>query len=149
MLQSITLLMLSFFLLSAGVDAEIYKWTDAQGKVHFGDSKPEAYEPEQLNLQINTYTSISYEDILHSPSNNSSGSSSSVVLYSTEWCGYCKKAKAYFKTKNIAFTEYDIEKDLVAKKRYQAMGAKGVPVIIVGKKRMNGFSVSGFERIYH
>ena len=28
------------------------------------------------------------------------------------------------------------------------LGATGVPVILVGKKRMNGFSVKGFQRIY-
>jgi hypothetical protein len=28
------------------------------------------------------------------------------------------------------------------------MGAKGVPVIFVGKKRMNGFSIAGFKHLY-
>lgn len=28
------------------------------------------------------------------------------------------------------------------------LGATGVPVILVGKMRMNGFSVKGFQRIY-
>ena len=34
------------------------------------------------------------------------------------------------------------------KKRYKEMGATGVPVILVGNKRMNGFSEDGFESIY-
>jgi len=29
------------------------------------------------------------------------------------------------------------------------MGAKGVPVILVGKQRMNGFSAAGFKQIYN
>lgn len=69
-------------------------------------------------------------------------------MYSTSWCGYCKKAKQYFKKNNITFTEYNIEKNAKAKREYKKMGATGVPVILVGKKRMNGFSQKGFEAIY-
>jgi hypothetical protein len=29
------------------------------------------------------------------------------------------------------------------------MGATGVPVILVAKQRMNGFSEAGFEKIYN
>lgn len=29
------------------------------------------------------------------------------------------------------------------------MGAKGIPVILVEKQRMNGFSTEGFEHIYN
>lgn len=31
-----------------------------------------------------------------------------VVLYATDWCGYCKKTRDFFKQHNIAFVEYDI-----------------------------------------
>ncbi|MFT5419606.1 MAG: glutaredoxin-like YruB-family protein [Candidatus Endobugula sp.] len=69
-------------------------------------------------------------------------------MYSTAWCGYCKKARKYFTSKGIAFIEYDIEKNARAKRDYDALGGKGVPVILVGKKRMNGFSPQGFDRLY-
>ncbi|MCW8982835.1 MAG: hypothetical protein OQK13_02220 [Gammaproteobacteria bacterium] len=71
-----------------------------------------------------------------------------VVMYSTEWCGYCKKARKYFNKNSIRFADYDIEKDPVAAKEHKDMGATGVPVILVGNERMNGFSQKGFERIY-
>ena len=32
-----------------------------------------------------------------------------VVMYSTSWCGYCKKAKNYFEANKIAYIEKDIE----------------------------------------
>ena len=120
---------------------EIYKWRDKQGKIHFGDRKPSQLNAEELKLKINSYTSVTYDVSMFDAGQN-------VVIYTAEWCGYCKKAKKYFKRNHIAYTEYDIEKNASAKKRYQAMGATSVPVILVGKKRMNGFSVMGFERIY-
>lgn len=71
-----------------------------------------------------------------------------VVMYATSWCPYCQQARNYFHQQGIAYTEYDIERDAAAKKRYQVFGGRGIPVIFVGKRRMNGFSISGFNRIY-
>ncbi len=121
--------------------AEIYKWVDDRGKVHFSGRKPANHDAEPIELRINTYTSITYavSKIDHGQK---------VVMYSTSWCAYCKKAKQYFKKNNIKFTEYDIEENARARKRYKKLGATGVPVIVVGQKRMNGFSIKGFERIY-
>ena len=121
--------------------AEIYKWIDANGKVHFSDEKPEHMKVEEIKLEINTFENVSYDLSLFDTGGK-------VIMYSTDWCSYCKKARRYFRKNNIAYTEYDIEKDSRARRQYKKMGATGVPVILVGKKRMNGFSVSGFQKIY-
>lgn len=122
---------------------EIYRWVDQTGKMHFGDKKPIYLESEQLQLRINTYTSVTYDEAVIDHGKKK------VVMYSTDWCGYCKKARKYFTENSIPFTEYDIEKNRSARIRYKKMGATGVPVITVGKKRMNGFSVKGFQKIYN
>ena len=128
--------------------AEIYKWVDENGKVHFSDRKPESEKTEELKLEVNTYTHVTFESSTVDIGLNRKTGSKKVVMYSTEWCGYCEKARRYFKKSKIRFTEYDIEKNAKAKRRYDKMGAKGIPVILVGKKRMNGFSEKGFKRIY-
>jgi len=38
-------------------------------------------------------------------------SDSGVVMYSTVWCGYCKRLKTAMKASGIDFTEVDIEHD--------------------------------------
>jgi mycoredoxin len=38
-------------------------------------------------------------------------SGSEVIMYSTVWCGYCKRLKTMLKSADIAFTEVDIEHD--------------------------------------
>ncbi len=68
-----------------------------------------------------------------------------VELYVTSWCGYCKKALNYVKSKGISYVAYDIEKDSAAHKRYQELGGHGVPLIIVGKQRMSGYSQETLE----
>ena len=63
-----------------------------------------------------------------------------VTMFATSWCPYCRKAREYFAANNIPYTELDIEKSEDAKQRYRALGGKGVPVILVGEGRLNGFS---------
>lgn len=71
-----------------------------------------------------------------------------VVMYATSWCPYCQQARNYFRQQGIRYVEHDIEKDAAARQAYKAFGGRGIPIIFVGKRRMNGFSVAGFNKIY-
>jgi glutaredoxin len=71
-----------------------------------------------------------------------------VVMYATSWCPYCQQARNYFRQQDIPYIEHDIEKDAAARRAYKDFGGRGVPVIFVGKRRMNGFSIEGFKRIH-
>ena len=83
---------------------------------------------------------------------SASASSGGVVLYTTTWCGICKKAKAWLKAKNIAFTEKDVEKDhsateeLVAKCKAAHTRPSGVPVLDARGKILVGFDAASYER---
>ena len=63
-----------------------------------------------------------------------------IIIYSTPTCGYCRMAKEYLKSKNVAFTEVDVSVD---RKKQEEMIAKsgqyGVPVIDVGGKIIVGY----------
>ncbi|MDY7531015.1 glutaredoxin family protein [Pseudomonas sp. Bout1] len=54
-----------------------------------------------------------------------------VVLYSTQWCGYCKQTKRFLDSKGIPYRELDIEKDAQARKAYEALGGGGIPFVDV------------------
>jgi len=54
-----------------------------------------------------------------------------VVLYSTEWCGYCKQTRRFLDSKGIPYQEFDIEKDAQARKAYEALGGGGIPFVDV------------------
>ena len=138
---TIGMIVLSSFVLAS----EIHKWQDGDGNVHFGDRPPAAaLETKQIIVKPNVYASPSIERI-----ETSLGSDSrAVVMYSAVWCGYCKKARKYFLANNIPFKEYDVEESRKGKRDYKKLKAKGVPIILVGDKRLNGFSPSSFESIY-
>ena len=73
-------------------------------------------------------------------------SNAKVVLYSTSWCGYCRKARNFLTKNQIKFTEKDIEKSPAAKKEMNAKALRagvrigGVPVLEVNGQIISGFS---------
>jgi glutaredoxin len=69
-------------------------------------------------------------------------------MYSAEWCGVCKRAKSYFQENAIAFNEKDIDKSGAARREFAELGGRGVPLILVGKRKLSGFSAASFEKIY-
>lgn len=58
----------------------------------------------------------------------------------TPQCPYCKKAKADLNRRRVPFVEKDIENYPSARREWTQLGGKGVPVVLVGKQRMDGYS---------
>lgn len=71
-----------------------------------------------------------------------------ITLYSTTWCGYCKKARRWFESADVPFVEKDIEKDPAANAAYQKAGRgyRGVPLIVVNGTPLRGFSRPHVEK---
>jgi len=56
-----------------------------------------------------------------------------VTIYSTPSCHFCHIAKDFLKEHNIAYTEFDVARDLEKRQEMiQKSGQMGVPVIMVG-----------------
>lgn len=145
--QLITIALLALVFASPAI-AEIYRWIDEDGRVHFGDRAPVAVDSETLDVRPQTYESPSIEALTNVFADDINARENKVVMYSAEWCGVCKRAKAFFLKSNIPFEEYDVEKTAKGKRDYKKMGAKGVPVILVDSKRLNGFSPGAFMNLY-
>jgi glutaredoxin len=122
----------------ASMAGAIYKWKDANGVVHIGDRPPDASSSQKISVRVNTYKGGTAE----TRGNTSGSTAQKVVIYTTRRCGYCRKAKAWFAGKGVPYTEYDVENSKKGQRDYQKLGGRGVPIILVGKQRLNGFSES-------
>ncbi|MES9963868.1 MAG: glutaredoxin domain-containing protein [Candidatus Sedimenticola sp. 20ELBAFRAG] len=142
MSNSLRLFLLLMFIAGTAV-AGIYKWVDENGKTHFGDKPPQQSGAEQMELQLNTFSGYQVRE-----RDDGIATGGKVVIYSTTWCGVCERAKDYFKANNIPYSEYDVEKSEKGKRDFKRMKGRGVPVILVGSKRMDGFSEAKFKAIY-
>jgi glutaredoxin len=69
----------------------------------------------------------------------------SVELYITSWCPYCQKAIAFFQSRGIQITVYDIEKDEAAARRKTELDRrKGVPFAVINGKQIHGWSEAAY-----
>ncbi len=144
-----TTLLLAFLLLTITGSgfSQIYKWVDADGRTHFSSSPPAQGEAETVQPKINSYKSRKLPNsVKGKPS--SQVSRKKVIMYSAVWCVICKQARRYFKKNGIAFKEYDIEKSIKGRHDYKRLNGRGVPIIMVGDKRLNGFDPKSFKTAY-
>ncbi len=65
-----------------------------------------------------------------------------VILYATDWCGYCRKARELMEKHNISYFEYDIEKSEEGRKQHKALGGNGVPVLLIDGEVVKGYNPS-------
>ena len=159
-------------ILSIGTtSAEIYKWVDDEGVIHFSDSgpqdTPQSNDEEEVsspdpqhqgnipsktdNQQDNIPSKTdnqkvglppNFFDILDESSEEAEATEETTVeIYVTSWCGYCNAAKNFFRRKGIEFTVYDIEKDRDAARRMMAMTTQRAVPFVV----INGHGIQGYS----
>ena len=156
--------------------ADIYKWVDETGTIHFSSSPPgnvaskvkvlsiptheydsqpvNQTEQEDHNLNASSYPSPSTTDKIKSRKSSTPDfyvtpgrNTAKVELYSTSWCTYCQKARDFFRSRGILFTEYDIEKDRSAALRKRQLDRRqGVPLAIINGRRIHGYSEAAYTR---
>ncbi|MCF6278205.1 MAG: glutathione S-transferase N-terminal domain-containing protein, partial [Anaerolineales bacterium] len=62
-----------------------------------------------------------------------------VIVFSTPTCSYCRKAKQYFRSKQVPFRDVDVSRDqAAARDMVRRSGQQGVPVIDIGGKIIVG-----------
>ena len=131
--------------------AEIYKWKDAQGVLHFSDQPPTDRSADKVNLPPTNRTPGQSAPAAANPDQEAVGPSAvpQVVMYGAAWCGYCKQARHYFTAHGVPYREYDVDQDAAAQREFKRLGGTGVPLILIGEARMQGFSEDRFERLYN
>jgi glutaredoxin len=120
---------------------QIYRWVDADGRVRYTSEKPpDGVKASPLQSRISSYAGT--PTVVGAPraATDGRGQPAEVKMYMTDWCGYCKKAREFMTRKGVRHVELDIEKVPAARAEYDRLGARGVPVILVGAQRMNGYS---------
>lgn len=111
-------------------------------------------EAKSLQVQLEAQMKTAVTSARSLPTSARAGAKK-VIVYGTDWCGYCKKAKAWLQTRGIPFEAKNVETDsgaaeeLAEKKK--AVGRQrqgGVPWIDTGAELVHGFDVPALERIF-
>ncbi len=71
-----------------------------------------------------------------------------VIVYSAEWCPWCKKTKEFLEENGIKFEERDIEKtDGAAQEVVKKSGQRGIPVVDIDGTIIIGFNKPALEEV--
>ncbi|TLU61864.1 glutaredoxin family protein [Thalassotalea litorea] len=67
-----------------------------------------------------------------------------IVLYTRNRCPHCETAKTYLNQKNIPYRLCNVSTP-AGQKEFNRTGFRAVPVLKIGDRYLNGFSIKGFE----
>jgi glutaredoxin-like YruB-family protein len=71
-----------------------------------------------------------------------------VVVYTTPWCGWCRKTLAHLDDKGIRYVNKDIEANAAYRQELRGKtGSTAVPVIEIGEELVRGFDVARIDHL--
>jgi hypothetical protein len=135
--KRVVLLFVCFAIMPPAAQAgELFRWVDANGKVHYGDVRPpDATDVESLKLSSEPAQN---EDLPYET--RRAQQNFPVTLYVGKGCGdACDMARGLLTRRGIPFTEklLQYKEDFEAFKKLS--GFDGVPTLSVGKTFLRGF----------
>lgn len=152
-------LLLSLFLSHA--PAEIYEWKDKNGNVVFSDTPPLGVEAKEKKVRIDRFErerpgkdapkteTGNVQQYENTPSGNKRAYNEILVLmYMTDWCGYCRAARQHLNSLGVRLVEYNIERDTGKREemKKKSGGSTGVPLIDVEGIIISGYDPDGIDR---
>ncbi|PIL42437.1 glutaredoxin family protein [Massilia eurypsychrophila] len=132
---------LVLLLCTAGAGAQMFKWTDAKGVVHFSDQPP----PGNVAKVERKTTPRSAQGVLLPYALAEAARKSPVVLYTGSPCLPCDQGRALLQQRGIPFTEKTVSSNDDQQKLNEAGGSTQVPLLLVGGARRVGFEASGWN----
>jgi glutaredoxin-like YruB-family protein len=82
------------------------------------------------------------------PASVAPSGSHEVVVYTTSWCGWCKKTRAWLDQKGVDYENRDVEaNERWAEEMHDLTGSGGVPVVVIDGKVIQGFNQAEMEKL--
>src|SRR6185436_9215132 len=129
---------------AATAAAQLYRWTDEKGKVHFSDTPP---PPGARNVQKKAggpAAASAGENLpfaLQRPMKEFP-----VTLWSAPSCESCAPARQLLNARGVPFKEVSVRTDEQIAELNKAIGGNVVPALVVGPTVIKGFEEGGYHR---
>jgi glutaredoxin len=126
---------LALLLSAAGAGAQMYKWTDAKGVVHYSDRPPPA-----KGARVETRAFAGGAGPADLPYGLAEAvRSNPVVLYTTSDCDACDEGRALLKQRGIPFSEKTVKSNDDQQVLKEAGSDGQLPLLVVGSTKRIGF----------
>lgn len=63
-----------------------------------------------------------------------------VILYGTDWCPYCARARSFLASLRVPYSDLDVEKDAAARSAFDKLNGDGYPLIWVDGQVLYGLN---------
>ena len=131
----------------------LYQWTDASGNVHFVaslDQVPARYRDRVGRLELGPQRKAAARDRVGYVAGQRAAPKKrpfayspdpTVVVYTTPWCGWCRKTLAWLDGQGIAYQNKDIEADSRWRDELiRKTGKTSIPVVEIEGELVRGFN---------
>lgn len=122
--------------------AQLYRWTDAQGRVHVTDTPP---PPSAKNVRSRSAAAAPASGAGEPYILQLAVKNHPVKLYTAPDCAPCGTARALLNARGVPFSEVSVIDERQAEELKKAAGSLSVPSILVGSSVQKGFE----QGMYH
>ena len=117
--------------------AELYRWTDEQGRVHYSDQPPPPSIKKHQRIRVPGAST-----------GEATQARPPVVLYTANCGATCDQAADYLRQRGVPFALKNAERDpAAAKELKQRTGVMEVPVLFIGESMQRGYSPSVWDKM--
>jgi glutaredoxin len=135
-----------FLLACASSSAQVYKWTDAKGTVHYTDTPP----PQQASRELRTSSAgtssqASAQALPYELAR--AAKASPVTLYTTTQtaCPGCEQGRLLLRARGIPYVEKTVDTGEDQEQLRRLTGKLELPVLAVGKRNIAGFQDAAWQ----
>lgn len=158
-MRTALLALLLAFVTGPVLAATLYKSIGPDGRVTYSDQPPAGSRVDKTLSFIESPSSPLPESVLRYREGLEKGvqkrlaevakaGAGKVRLFTAQWCGYCRQARAYLNEKGIGFAELDVESS-EGQQAYAALGGgSGVPVLAWKSERLQGYSRASYDQFF-
>lgn len=68
-----------------------------------------------------------------------------VILYSADWCGYCRQAKRHLEDRDVPYELRDVDVPATKAELLARTGGKGIPVLDLDGRILRGYSRGSYD----
>jgi len=141
------LIAFSLFAFALIAQAQLYRWTDDNGKVHYSDTPPPA-NAKQVQKKASARPAAGQAAPAGQPSYalQQAVQRFPVTLYTSKDCGDpCKKGVAHLQKRGVPYTEKVVAKQEEIDELTKLAGAPRVPVMVVGVVVQKDYDAQGWN----
>jgi glutaredoxin len=132
---------LAALLCAASASAQVYKWKDAKGVIHFSDIPPAtALDKSEVRTRAaaDSGPALPYELAQAARSNP-------VTLYTAGGCAPCDQARGFLQHRGIPYSEKTVSSAEDSQNLKEAGSEGQLPLLLIGRNKLVGFAAGAWN----